>query len=181
MLLDASEESRRHFLGSIVCISEKHQPGIVPGYQVIDGQQRLMTLSLLLCAVRNTAREKGWEELAAEVEEIYLIHKFKKSRERYKIFPRIRDRECYIALVDNQECNGDSQVNLAYKYQLDRLDKEGCSKSEDTLRKFFTVLTNQIDVVLITLEGENPYKIFKSLNSTGVDLGEGDLIRNVTA
>jgi hypothetical protein len=65
-LLEYPEEKRRHFLGSIVCVPEQHQPGVVPAYQVIDGQQLLTTLSILLSAIRDTAAHQGWEEMAAE-------------------------------------------------------------------------------------------------------------------
>ncbi len=88
-LLEGPEEKRRHFLGSIVCVPGPHLPGVVPAHQVIDGQQRLTTLSILLCAVRDAAGNLGWDQLAAEVEENYLIHRFKKGRERYKVFPRL--------------------------------------------------------------------------------------------
>src|SRR5436305_1543801 len=57
VLLPAGEEHRRHFLGSIVLIPNTTQPGVVPVFQVIDGQQRLITLSILLCAVRKIARD----------------------------------------------------------------------------------------------------------------------------
>ncbi len=185
LLQETDEEKRRHFLGSIVCVPEKHMPGVISAYQVIDGQQRLMTLSILLCALRTAAKKKGWEELAAEIEENYLIHKFKKNRERYKVYPRIRDREYYLTLVDGGESEKNIRLDLtylvgsAYIYFLEQIEgKEGLLESEETLRKLFVTLTAQLDFVLIVLDGENPYKIFKSLNSTGVDLGQGDLIRN---
>src|SRR5438105_835184 len=53
--LDRESVTKRHFLGSIVVVADNHVPGIIPSYQVIDGQQRLITLSLLLCAIRDAA------------------------------------------------------------------------------------------------------------------------------
>src|SRR5437773_5208951 len=82
-ILDPESVTKRHFLGSVVVVADDHTPGVTPSYQVIDGQQRLITLSLLLCAVRDAA--KG-EEIAAEVQENYLVHKFKKGPERYKVY-----------------------------------------------------------------------------------------------
>jgi hypothetical protein len=170
--------SQRHFLGSVVCVPELHQPGTVPGFQVIDGQQRLMTLSLLLCGMRAVAVERGWQELGQEIHENYLIHRFKKERERYKIFPRMRDRGSFLGLIDSQEVDRGSQIYKAYNYHLKRLDAGGYMAQVETLRRLFEVVTTRLDVVAITLTGENPFQIFKSLNSTGVDLEEGDLIRN---
>ena len=163
VLLEASEVQRRHFLGSIVCVSEPHVPGVVPAYQVIDGQQRLITLSILLCAVRNSAAEKGWSELAAEVEENYLIHRFKKGRERYKVFPRLRDRNSLLALIDHKSATATSQIDAACDYLSDRLHADSILASEESLRNLFTTLVTRVDFVSITLGNENPYKIFKSL------------------
>jgi uncharacterized protein with ParB-like and HNH nuclease domain len=175
-LLDAADD-RRHFMGSIVTVPDGHQPGVVPAYQVIDGQQRLTTISILLCSVRDVALARGWNDLAAEVEENYLVHRFKKNRERYKLFPRLRDRGAYLALVDRaeQSQNG-GQLEAAYRFLHKRVDQRATDEAE--LRRFFTAVVTRLDFVAITLGGENPYKIFRSLNSTGVDLTEADLIRN---
>jgi hypothetical protein len=178
VLLENPEEMRRHFLGAVVCVAERHLPGVVPAYQVIDGQQRLITLSILLCAVRDAATRLGWDKLAAEVEENYLVHRLKSGRERYKVYPRLRDRQSFLALVDHGEGIARGQTDVAYDYLSRRLERDGLLAAELLLRNLFITLTTRLDFVSITLEGENPYKIFKSLNSTGVDLEQGDPIRN---
>lgn len=175
-LLEAGAADRRHFMGSIVTVPDGHQPGAVAAYQVIDGQQRLMTLSILLCAVRDVARQSAWSELAAEVEENYLLHRFKKGRERYKVFPRLRDRGSFLALVDGSGASPTGQIEAAHRYFVRRVSQ--LAPGEAALRTFFTALVTRLDFVAITLGAENPYKIFRSLNSTGVDLTEADLIRN---
>jgi uncharacterized protein with ParB-like and HNH nuclease domain len=58
-----------HFLGPLVCTPTSHFPGSVPAYQLIDGQQRLTTLTLLLAALRNVAMSRGLTNLAEEVSE----------------------------------------------------------------------------------------------------------------
>jgi Protein of unknown function DUF262 len=143
---------------------------------VIDGQQRLTTLSILLCVVRDVASAHGWNELAAEVDENYLVHRFKKGRERFKVFPRMRDRSGYLALVDRTESTAGGQIEAAHRLFTKRVEQ--LATSEPELRRFFTALVTRLDFVAITLGAENPYKIFRSLNSTGVDLTEADLIRN---
>lgn len=176
-LLDSGHEDRRHFMGAIVTIPDAHQPGSIPAYQVIDGQQRLTTVSLLLAALRDVALEQGWGELAAEIEENYLIHRFKKGRERYKVFPRLRDRAAYLAAIDKKSLPsmGD-QVSIARDFFVTRIRK--AVQTELDLWAFFTTLITRLDFVAVTLSGENPYQIFRSLNSTGVDLTQADLIRN---
>ncbi len=175
-LLEPGAEDRCHFMGSIVTVPDGHQPGAVPAYQVIDGQQRMTTLSILLCVVRDVATAHGWNELASEVEENYLVHRFKKGRERYKVFPRMRDRGGYLALVDRAESPAGGQIEAAHRLFVKRVEQ--VATTEPDLRRFFTALVTRLDFVAITLGAENPYKIFRSLNSTGVDLTEADLIRN---
>lgn len=175
-LLDDATDMRRHFMGSIVTVPDGHQPGAVPAYQVIDGQQRLTTLSILLCVVRDIALAQGWNELAAEVDENYIVHRFKKDRERYKVFPRLRDRAGYLAIVDRTAPAGGGQIEAAHRHFAKRIGE--LATSEADLRRFFTLVVTRLDFVAITLGAENPYKIFRSLNSTGVDLTEADLIRN---
>jgi len=176
-LVQAGNESRRHFMGSVVVVPDAHQPGVSPAYHVIDGQQRLMTLSLLFCAMRDLARMNGWEELATELNETYIVQRFKKGRERYKVYPRLRDRQSYLAVVDGTEPPAASgQIEAAHRYFAKHV--ESIAKDETELRRLFEALTARLDFVAITLGSENPYKIFRSLNSTGVDLTEADLIRN---
>ncbi len=67
-----------HFLGPLVCTPTDHVPGEVTPYQLIDGQQRLTTLTLMLCALRELSREEGLNDLAEEIEEDYLVHKRRK-------------------------------------------------------------------------------------------------------
>ena len=167
LLLEKPEEKSRHFMGSLVCVPERHQPGIVPAYQVIDGQQRLTTLSILLCAVRDEATRLGSDTLAAEVEQTYLIQPFKQGRERYKVFPRLRDRGSYLALVDRNVAGASGRLSEAYCYLSQKLQAEQFSDAAERLRLLFTTLYTRVEFVLINLDGENPYKIFRSLNSLG--------------
>jgi uncharacterized protein with ParB-like and HNH nuclease domain len=172
-VLDSDSVTKRHFLGSVVVVADDHIPGVTPSYQVIDGQQRLLTLSVLLCAIRDAADN---DEIAAEIRENYLIHKFKKGRERYKVYPRFRDRNDYICLADGELSPKIGRITEGYNWFAQRI---ASLRNERTPRELFTVIATQIDFVLITLDrGENPYKIFASLNWKGLDLADADLFRN---
>lgn len=87
-LLEEESVKGGHFLGPLVCTPTAKFPGDIAGYQLIDGQQRLTTLTVLLVALRDLARERGAVDLSAEIEETYLIHKFKDGLQRYKVIPR---------------------------------------------------------------------------------------------
>ena len=77
-----------HFMGALVFVPDRRPEYSMPTYQVIDGQQRLITLSILMCALRNTARAAGLDSLAAEINDTLLIHPYKQEGEHYRIFPR---------------------------------------------------------------------------------------------
>ena len=97
-LRDPPKPGKRHFMGALVFVLEKAYSYSIPVYQVIDGQQRMLTLTLLLSALRNCAENSGFDSLAAEITETVLIHKHKKDRERFRIYPRQRDRDKFMAM-----------------------------------------------------------------------------------
>jgi uncharacterized protein with ParB-like and HNH nuclease domain len=174
--LEAPAE-KKQFLGSLVTVVHRAEPGSPTPFHVIDGQQRLTTLSALLCAIRDAAEERGWSELAAEVDESFLVHRFRKGPERFKLYPRQRDRGHWFELVEGRATTEVGIVG-AYLFFRRKMAETGCLDSAEALRELVAVVTTRIELVAITLDGENPYRIFKSLNSTGVDLEQGDLIRN---
>ncbi|HSH82647.1 MAG TPA: DUF262 domain-containing protein, partial [Herpetosiphonaceae bacterium] len=168
-----------HFMGSLVCMQDEHLPGKVPQYLVIDGQQRLITSAILLCALRDAAQTQGLEELAAEIQENYLVHRFKKGLEHYKVLPRLRDRQAVFDLVDGTSTPGsDDRVHQAYAYFGERLGEAAKKQGVERLEALFRIISGSLSLVMITLKDENPYAIFETLNSTGQPLDEADLIRN---
>src|ERR1017187_3890738 len=72
-LTEESDETK-HFLGPLVCTPFRPVPGEVTPYQLIDGQQRLMTITLVLAALRDVAQVAGFLDVSAEIEEDFLIH-----------------------------------------------------------------------------------------------------------
>ena len=81
----------------------KQFPGSVPAYQLIDGQQRLTTLTVVLAGIRDVARVRGIGDLAEEITEDYLVHKRKQDTERFKVLPRVGDREALSAIIEGKE------------------------------------------------------------------------------
>ena len=170
-----------HFMGALVFVPDHRPEYSMPTFQVIDGQQRLITISILMCALRNTARAAGFSALAAEINDTLLIHPYKQEMERYRIFPRQRDRDEYLAIVEHKSLGRNrNKLTEALIWFLQRIESlgEGGELTELELRTFFDQTRVGLDFVYITLDEENPYRIFKSLNSTGMNLNEADLIRN---
>jgi uncharacterized protein with ParB-like and HNH nuclease domain len=170
------EKSGNHFMGFLVFVPGLAQPGQHTSFHLIDGQQRLMTSSILLTAIRNVARQANESELADEIHNDYLVHPRKASDQHYRLLPKERDHDSYIAIVSG-EGKATGRVADALAHFEERL-LSIAAESPARLRQTFNVMSQRLEFMCATLEAENAYNIFKSLNSTGVPLGPADLIRN---
>lgn len=165
-----------HFMGFLVVVPGLAQPGHHTTFHLIDGQQRITTASILLGAVRNVARQLGHAELADEIHQYYLTHPLKKGEQHFRLLPKEHDHDSYLALVASKgEVTG--RVGDALAFFEEKLTAH-CGDSASKLREVFDTLCQKLEFMFATLEAENAYNIFKSLNSTGVPLGQSDLIRN---
>lgn len=172
------KQQQPHFMGAIVFAAEQSVPNKMPTYQVIDGQQRLITLSILLCAIRDVARENGFSNLTGDIDSNYLMHSYKEGEEHYRVYPRWRDRDQYIAAVGHKIVPGET-IRTALEYFSSQIKSSFQAEDENDLRVLFNILCNRLQFVQVNLSPEeNQFQIFRSLNSTGVDLAESDLIRN---
>lgn len=165
-----------HFMGSIVTMPVQSRPEGVAKYSVIDGQQRLTTFFIILSVIRDIAKGIGGR-LANQIEDLYLFNKYSDGNDYYKFLPTQGDREDFFQtlLGEQKEVDGDTkQVVKAYTYFF----KQMTMKRID-VEKVLKTLFNNLLIVSITLDKEdNPYRIFESLNATGLPLAESDLIRN---
>ena len=169
------ENRQGHFLGSIVCIAEKTAPTGVQKYMVIDGQQRLTTLTLVLIALRDSVKDDS-EINVDELNISFLINQFKSGEDKYKLLLTEEDKNVLISLIEKKPIKEGMQSKLlsAYNYFKTQIAKNELSPS------LLFEATGKLQIVIITLEREHddPQAIFESLNSTGKELSQSDLIRN---
>ena len=170
---DANRTS--HFIGSIVFLHDGlFSPGKVKDLVIIDGQQRLTTVSLLYVALYRFATNNDLEEDAVEIKETYLTNRFAKDRKE-KLWPTEENDRIYQRILKGLSEEGESfsrlRENYAYFSELIR-DKS----TYDALREGL----GKLSFVEISLERnqDDPQRIFESLNSTGLALSQADLIRN---
>jgi len=164
---------KSHFLGAIVTLPMNSGPDAVAKYIVIDGQQRLTTLYLILCAIRDIANEVGDVVKANEINDLYLVNKYKEGDEHYKLLSSQKDRETLKNLIGRGKVEGYSLLVQAYNYFYDRIRKSNDYKS------YRNIITHYLYVVSITLDqDDNPYLVFESLNAKGKPLTQADLIKN---
>lgn len=179
-LWEEEEISKVHFIGSLVCMAGEHVPYTVPQYVIIDGQQRIATITILLSALRDIAKEKNFNELASKIQGKYLIDTFRKGLEKYKVISRSKDRQFLLGLIDGNLPSGESGITGAYYYFREEIASLLTNQPESELEKLFEIITKNLSIVMITLttDEENPFAIFETLNERGLPLEEADLIRN---
>lgn len=165
-----------HFFGSLV--SSVVPNGSKIEYHIIDGQQRLTTVTLLLLAIRNLIRQGKISpkegRLDEQINQRFLISPWAKEDDQIKLRPVKSDREA-LAKLFGEEADYDptSNLTLNYRFFCDQLLKEDISIDD------LYGAIGKLEIISITLDqGDNAQLIFESLNSTGLALTEGDKIRN---
>lgn len=165
-----------HFFGSIV--SSVIGNGASTEYHIIDGQQRLTTVSLLLLAIRNLIRQKKIaaqeDRLDDQINDRFLVSPWAREEDKIKLRPVKSDREALAKLyADEEDYDPASNLTLNYRFFCDQILKEEISVDE-----LYTAI-GRLEIISITLDQhDNAQLIFESLNSTGLALTEGDKIRN---
>ncbi len=168
------ESPRNHFIGSIVTMPSKSVPEGVTKYILIDGQQRLTTLLILLCVVRDRARKQPGN-LADKIDDLLLRNRHQEGNDVYKLLPTQVDRPAFCAVIDGATPPKGSPLAEAYDF----FDRRLRLSPDVGLEKLYNVIRNRLVLVSIVLDkDDNPYLIFESLNAKGKPLTQADLIRN---
>ena len=174
------EGRNNHFLGSFVYV-EGNAGAAFSSWLVIDGQQRITTLTLLMVALRDHISETQWngeEPTVGRIDAYFLKNSEESGERRYRLALRRRDNETLRALVDGKDVSEiaeSSELILdAYNDFRELLRCPGV----DPAQIYEGVHRLVVVDVKLQLAVDNPQLIFESLNSTGVDLTQSDLIRN---
>lgn len=181
MSLYNDEVQGSYFLGPIVTQAALGTADGISPFIIIDGQQRLTTLTIILAVLRNALR-KSEPDMAQEVDELYLTNKFKKDDDIYKVLPTQNDREAYKSIIQSKkkDIKKEGQIYEAYKFFEGKFKKP--DPDEDIFldyRKLRTIILERLLLVNITSDNnDNPYLIFESLNNKGEELTQADLVRN---
>ncbi|GAA8603948.1 hypothetical protein KYTH63_11470 [Helicobacter pylori] len=168
-----------HFIGSILYVLDGITHSNNP-LLIIDGQQRLTTITLLLIALRDHLNDEDefLEKFSRQkIQNRYLINSDKDGDKKFRLILSESDRDTLLSLIDKDR-RKPSEPSLKIMENF-KLFEEWIRKNTDKLETIFKGL-DKLMVVEISLERgkDNPQLIFESMNSTGKDLTQTDLIRN---
>jgi uncharacterized protein with ParB-like and HNH nuclease domain len=171
-----SKKMNAHFIGSIVYVHDDvYTASRIKELTVIDGQQRLTTLTLVYLALYRLAKVIQNVELVNEISETYLINKFSPEEEKLKLRPTDNNDRALKYLLrsdENEEYSDFSKLIDNFNYFKGRITEENYQTVLKGLSKLMFV------EVSLDREKDDPQRIFESLNSTGLELAQADLIRN---
>jgi len=173
------EETKTYFVGSIVYIEESlSQVSQRSPLLVIDGQQRLTTVTLLLAALANALEDaepiEGFS--AQRIRDAYLYNVADMGERKYKLVLSQNDKETLFSVVDKAGLPSDHSIRIASNFSLFEWLINSCNGDYYTVCKGLKKLV-VVDVALKRGK-DNPQLIFESMNSKGLDLSQADLIRN---
>lgn len=171
------QDHKSHFIGAIVYMESQNSDLGMPEYLIIDGQQRLTTITLLLQALKDLCGKD--DQQAADMIESFLTNKYSPDEYKIKLKPIKSDNVQYEALLNNKPDKIDQDGHVYKNYMVAKKTFKSWIESGIKPIEILTAL-RQLQVVGISLKkGEDdPQIIFESINSTGVALTNSDLIRN---
>ena len=181
-IMASNTTNLEHFLGAMVVVNIETGINEPRSYQLVDGQQRLLTISIFLCALRNLAKN---EDFHREIRD-YLVNKHREGLQHYKILPTVNndDQRIWRSLLENDtpsENQGNSLINRSYRYFHKAIDSYA-QENEINLAEMFRNFKKFLKVAVIYLDrDEQTHQIFESLNKTGKRLTQADLVRNYIA
>ncbi len=162
-----------HFIGSILYVLDGNKHSGNP-LLIIDGQQRLTTITLLLTALRDHLND---EDKRKEIEDHYLINSDKDGDKKFRLILSESDRDTLLSLIDKDRRKpSEPSSKIVENFKL---FEEWIRKNTNKLETIFKGL-DKLMIVEIALEKgkDDPQLIFESMNSKGMELTQTDLIRN---
>lgn len=192
---DLIENDDGYFLGSIICINTATDSINAPKFEVVDGQQRLTTLSLFLAALYttlNSHKEKLDEDQQSDILQLKRKLVLKKTQSDIRVVPQIQgsNRDDYLGLLAKigiipkrpmPNFAGLRRVVKSYNYFLRRISAL-LEEGKDDVTSMFRILDKVNSAVLVMIEVSNhadAYTLFESLNNRGTPLTSVDLIKNL--
>ncbi|GAA9235741.1 DUF262 and DUF1524 domain-containing protein [Helicobacter pylori] len=167
--IGGNDKMNEHFIGSILYarVDDTHSSPLL----IIDGQQRLTTITLLLTALRD-----HWSDKRKEIEDDYLINSDKDGNKKFRLILSESDKDTLLSLIDKDRRKpSEPSSKIVENFKL---FEEWIRKNTNQLETIFKGL-EKLTIVWISLgKKDDPQLVFESMNSKGIELTQTDLIRN---
>ncbi len=174
-ILEAGRNEKIHFIGSIVYVHDGVYSSGIKELVVIDGQQRITTITLLCIALYHFLRGKNPTDMQAnKIFKQFIVNEFAEENQRLKLKVSENNDSDLKALINDYHTDEETYSNIItnYKYFKHQISDENV----DTILRGINMLIF-VEVSLDRIQ-DNAQRIFESMNSTGLDLSQADLIRN---
>lgn len=168
--IGGNDKMNGHFIGSILYarVDDTHSSPLL----IIDGQQRLTTITLLFIALRNHSSD----EVKRKEIESYLINSNKDGDNKFRLILSESDKDTLLSLIDeNRRKPSEPSLKIMENFKL---FEKWISENTDKLETIFKGLEKLMIVWIASKKEEDPQLIFESMNSKGIELTQTDLIRN---
>jgi len=168
-------DGEKHFLGSIVCLTESHTAGVNP-LELVDGQQRMTTLILILDTIKDKYEELNDQREANRIEDLVTCNDINRNPIS-KIILGDLDNSDFQKIVEQ---NGTSEIRNkklleAYQNIKDQLDL----MTHDELDSFKEKIINNTNIVRLDVSrAKDAFKLFETINNRGLSLSPTDIIKN---
>jgi alkylated DNA nucleotide flippase Atl1 len=175
-----ADPTATHFIGSLVLAASPDSFAFgLQRFLVVDGQQRLTTLTILLAALRDHQVTTDGDHHRDRIDSQYLINKYEQGQP-HKVMPTQEDRPSYASIVEGAAtAGGTDTIGTAYRLFLGKIADADDPEDPHDIEAIENAVLRGLAVVAVTAEpGDNAHRIFESLNNTGLKLTQGDLIRN---
>ena len=181
-LSDPQKDATGHFTGAIVIQQVMASASEVRKYQIIDGQQRLTTFQIILCALRDICKPLNFDNIElTSIEDLFLLNKARltKGEEKYKLIPTDFDKDSLLKIVNCEVSSSNKgKIHDAYKYFQTAIQEYAGNDEKKVLSLLHSVLNDLGLVEILIDENDEPEIIFESLNARRKSLLEFDLLRN---
>jgi uncharacterized protein with ParB-like and HNH nuclease domain len=173
--INTLDKEDAHLLGNVVCLTSEHGAGINK-LELVDGQQRITSLSLFLKAIKDRFEELEDLEAVSEIE-TYLYAKDLNRKTQNKLLLGDLDNPDYIKLIKLQHLDDIKNRNMLENYRY--ILKLVTQLTIEELNLLYYKLTNNVFVIRLDIgNAKDAYKLFETINNRGMNLSATDIIKN---